>query len=237
VDVDVLCLTEVKCSESDHAFDFKQAGYNHVYWHESRVKKGYAGTAIACKTEAKCVSFGCGGDGEPGTDGEGRCITIDLGACYVVLTYTPNSGEDLKFADKRKAWDSQFRQHLHKLEESKPVVWTGDMNVAHLPFDVYDGEKNRARQKGAGFTMYEREAMDTLIVEDGFVDAYRLLHKEEKTNHYTFFTYRQKMKVKNKGWRLDYFIVSPELIPVINAVTIHREEECSDHVPIVLHFN
>lgn len=163
-------------------------------------------------------------------------MCVEFKAFFLVLTYTPNSGEDLKFAEVRKRWDKNFRSFLHKLEERKPVVWTGDLNVAHLPCDVYDGQKNKKRQQTAGFTWHEREAFDHLLNTDGFVDMYRHFHKDQTQSHYTYFAYRQSMKEKNKGWRLDYFVCSPELSAAVESVEVRREVDASDHVPLVLKF-
>ena len=155
----------------------------------------------------------------------------------MVNTYVPNSGQNLKFKKRRIAWDKQMNEHLKNLQNKKPVIWTGDLNVAILDFDVYDGETNKNRCKTAGFTPYERENFRNMLDEINLIDSYRHFYPSEKKNHFTFFTarsFRGNMKDQNKGWRLDYFIVSKQIINIIDDIQIRRDKSCSDHVPLVL---
>lgn len=229
---DIICLSEVKCSLSDIDTDFSELGYDYVYWNPSTEKLGYAGTAVLSKHKP----LNCTYNGINVRQTEGREITLEFESFYLIHTYVPNSGEKLKFQSARKLWDPEFRKKLHTLEENKAVIWTGDLNVAYLSCDVYDGMVNKNRPKSPGFATYEREAFDTLIKTDGFVDVYRHFYPQEKDHHYTFWSYRGGNRPKNRGWRLDYWIVSPELMPFIKSMDIRTKVFGSDHIPIILQF-
>merc|ERR1712087_405037 len=195
---DIICLSEVKCSLSDIDTDFSELGYDYVYWNPSTEKKGYAGTAVLSKH--KPLNYTCNDISVRKT--EGRIITLEFESFFLIHTYVPNSGEGLKFQSDRKLWDLEFRKKLHALEANKPVIWTGDLNVAHLSYDVYDGMTNKNRSKHPGFATYEREAFDTLIKTDGFIDVYRHFYQNEKDHHYTFWSYRGGNRPKNRGWNI-----------------------------------
>jgi len=225
---DVVCLSEVKCQ--DHESPLKDlAGYN-VFFNSGN-DKGYAGTAVLSKLKPVSVKMGIG---VPLADNEGRAITVEYDTFWLVNVYVPNSGEGLQFAENRAQWDTAFLAYLVGLNASKPVVLTGDLNVAHLQHDVYDGPVNKQRKKTAGFTDVERIAFGKLLLS-GFSDAFRHLHPDPKTDAFTFWTYRGNgMKAKNNGWRLDYFVVSNCLLPLVKGVEIRKAESLSDHVPLVL---
>lgn len=228
---DIIFLSEVKCEQGESDIDFRALGYDYIFWNSSQ-HKGRAGTAIISKVPVDSVKFG----GLGICDDDGRLLTADFATFYLVGAYVPNSGEELKTSEQRKEWDAAFRPFLHELETRKPVLWCGDMNVAHQMWDVYDGPTNRKRVETAGFTLYEREAFDTIIQTDGFIDAYRHFTPEEKVNHFTYFAFRKKMKDKNKGWRLDYCVISPELLPFVASCEIRNDVIVSDHLPIVVNF-
>ena len=177
-----------------------------------------------------CQGIGC-------EDAQGRAITLEFETFYLINTYVPNSGQNLKFKDRRLAWDKAMKEHLAKLQSKKPIIWTGDLNVAILDFDVYDGETNKIRRKSPGFTPYEREKFRNLVKELDLIDSYRHFHPKDRESHFTFFTKRSRgsdMKKENKGWRLDYFVVSKSLINIIEDVQVRKDEDCSDHVPLIL---
>jgi len=136
----------------------------------------------------------------------------------------------------RDRWDVALYTHIHKLNVRKPVLWTGDLNVAHLQWDVYDGQTNKQRKKSAGFTDQERGAFDKLM-KSGFTDLYRALHPDTREDAMTFWSWRFKMKTTNRGWRLDYFIASPSLAPLAQSVEIRKHVDASDHAPLVLSLN
>jgi len=231
---DFVCISETKCEQAEIPFDCASLGYKHVYFNASTAKRGYAGTAIFSKFEAKSVTKGIGCE----SDEEGRAITLEFDKFYLVQTYVPNSGEGLKFEEERKAWDKQMRLHLNELAAQKPVIWTGDLNVAYRSIDVYDGPTNKARAKTPGFTSYERSNFSDLIQTDGWVDVWLSVRggrdSLESPVHTTFWSRRAGMKAKDKGWRLDYFIVSPSVLPHVKSIEIRKEEDMSDHVPLIL---
>lgn len=252
-DADVVFLSEIKAEADSTDFDSEALGYEHCYWNSSKVKKGYAGTAFFSKVAPISVKYGVGSE----TDNEGRAITLEFDAFYLVGVYTVNSGEALKFAEKRAEWDKCLLQHVDTLQETKPTILTGDLNVALNLTDVYDGSKNRQRRLSPGFTDAERINMASLLNDHNFVDVYDHHHKlsqrdrdpttgkvavefddspgddSAEATHYTFFSRRQSMKQKGKGWRLDYFLAHPDLLPCVQSINIRRENEVSDHLPLV----
>eukprot|EP00485_Elphidium_margaritaceum_P000235 CAMPEP_0202695830 /NCGR_PEP_ID=MMETSP1385-20130828/9305_1 /ASSEMBLY_ACC=CAM_ASM_000861 /TAXON_ID=933848 /ORGANISM="Elphidium margaritaceum" /LENGTH=369 /DNA_ID=CAMNT_0049351907 /DNA_START=135 /DNA_END=1244 /DNA_ORIENTATION=+ len=225
-DADIVCLSEMKATLAQNPCNFR--GYQ-VIWYECVEKKGYSGTAVLSKTKPLQILKGIGCE-----DMQGRAITLEFERFYLVNTYVPNSGQQLKFKQRRLNWDKAMKKWLTALQLKKPVIWTGDLNVAVLDFDVYDGETNKQRAKSAGFTPYERDNFRKLRDELGLVDAYRHFYPNEREQHYTFFTARQNLKKQNRGWRLDYFMVSKTLINIVDDVQIRRDKECSDHVPLIL---
>eukprot|EP00484_Ammonia_sp_Unknown_P022942 CAMPEP_0197035000 /NCGR_PEP_ID=MMETSP1384-20130603/12907_1 /TAXON_ID=29189 /ORGANISM="Ammonia sp." /LENGTH=360 /DNA_ID=CAMNT_0042464987 /DNA_START=135 /DNA_END=1217 /DNA_ORIENTATION=- len=228
-DADIVCFSETKAKKSQNPCKFR--GYEQI-WCECTDKAGYSGTLVLSKQKPIKVMKGIGCQ-----DGEGRAITLEFDKFYLVNTYVPNSGQNLKFKKRRLEWDAAMKDWLQKLQATKPIIWTGDLNVAILDFDVYDGETNKKREKTAGFTPYERENFRKLTDELTLVDSYRHFYPNEREKHYTFFTARARgtnMKKENKGWRLDYFMVSKSLINIVDDVQIRKEKACSDHVPLIL---
>ena len=222
VDADVFCLQETKLQEGQIDLDLQ--GY-HQYWNYAE-KKGYSGTAIFCKDEPLSVTYGIGIEEH---DKEGRVITAEFENYYVVTCYTPNSQNELKRLDYRMEWEDAFRAYLKKIEENKPVILCGDLNVAHKEIDLKNPKTNR---KNAGFTDEERGKM-TALLESGFVDTYRHFYPDTE-GVYSWWSYRFKAREKNAGWRIDYFITSKALEDSLNGADIHTTILGSDHCPVEL---
>ena len=222
LDADFFCLQETKMQQGqlDLAFD----GYA-SYWNYAE-KKGYSGTAIFTKHEPLEVSYGLGIDEH---DHEGRVITLEMPDFYLVNVYTPNSQDGLKRLDYRMKWEDDFKAYLKKLEEKKPVIMCGDLNVAHKEIDLKNPKTNR---KNAGFTDEERSKM-TALLDDGFIDTYRYFYPDTE-GVYSWWSYRFKAREKNAGWRIDYFIVSKALESKLDGAKIHTEILGSDHCPVEL---
>ena len=223
-EADVFCIQESKLQEGQIELDLP--GY-HQYWNYAR-KKGYSGTAMFTKEEPVSVSYGIGMEEH---DTEGRVITAEFPEYYVVTCYTPNSQDGLARLDYRMKWEDDFLAYLKKLEENKPVVFCGDLNVAHKEIDLKNPKTNR---KNAGFTDEEREKMTTLL-SSGFVDSYRYLYPD-KENVYSWWSYRFSAREKNAGWRIDYFLVSEDAKERIEEAQIHTDIYGSDHCPVSLSF-
>lgn len=221
-DADIFCLQETKLQEGQ--INLPLEGY-HQYWNYAE-KKGYSGTALFTKKEPLTVSYGIGVEEH---DHEGRVITAEFPEFYVVTVYTPNSQNELKRLDYRMHWEEDFLDYLKRLEESKPVIFCGDLNVAHQEIDLKNPSTNR---KNAGFTNEEREKM-TKLLESGFVDTFRYFYPE-KEGIYSWWSYRFQARAKNAGWRIDYFIVSEELKGRLKEAIIHTEVFGSDHCPVEL---
>lgn len=222
LNADCFCLQETKLQPDQ--IDLDLPGY-HQYWN-SAVKKGYSGTAIFTKTEPIQVSYGMGIEEH---DQEGRIITAEFDTHYLVTCYTPNSKRALERLDYRMIWEDDFRNYLKKLEEKKPIVLCGDLNVAHKEIDLANPASNR---KNAGFTDEERNKMTTLL-QTGFTDTFRYLYPD-KTEAYSWWSYFAKSRERNIGWRIDYFLVSQSLNSRIKEARIHPEIEGSDHCPVEL---
>lgn len=222
-DADIFCLQETKCQVGQVEIDLP--GY-YQYWHAAE-KKGYSGTAIFTKREPLSVSYGIG---IAEHDQEGRVITAEFEDYYVVNCYTPNAKRELERLDYRQVWEDDFRVYLKGLEAHKPVVLCGDLNVAHREIDLRNPKTNR---RNAGFTDEERGKMTTLL-EAGFVDTFRYFYPE-RGDIYTWWSYMGGARGKNVGWRIDYFIVSEALSPVLMDAEIHDYVMGSDHCPVVLH--
>lgn len=222
LNADCFCLQETKLQPDQ--IDLDLPGY-HQYWN-SAVKKGYSGTAIFTKTEPIQVSYGMGIEEH---DQEGRIITAEFDTHYLVTCYTPNSKRALERLDYRIIWEDDFRNYLKKLEEKKPIVLCGDLNVAHKEIDLANPASNR---KNAGFTDEERNKMTTLL-QAGFTDTFRYLYPD-KTEAYSWWSYFAKSRERNIGWRIDYFLVSQSLNSRIKEARIHPEIEGSDHCPVEL---
>ena len=222
LDADVFCLNETKLQEGQIALDLP--GY-YQYWNYAE-KKGYSGVAVFTRKEPKQVRYGMGIDEH---DHEGRVIAVDLDDFWLVAVYTPNSQDELKRLDYRMRWEDDFRAYLKKLEEEKPVVVCGDLNVAKEEIDSKNPKTNR---KNAGFTDEERNKMRELLAA-GFVDSFRYLHPDEE-GAYSWWSYRFKAREKNAGWRIDYFLTSEALKDKIADAKIHPEIFGSDHCPVEL---
>ena len=219
---DVFCLQETKLQAGQ--IDFAPAGY-HAYWNYAQ-KKGYSGTAVFTREEPLSVTYGLG---IPEHDTEGRVITLEFPEFYFVCVYTPNAQEGLTRLDYRMTWEDDFRAYLHRLDEHKPVVVTGDMNVAHQEIDLKNPKTNRG---SAGFTDEERGKFTELLAA-GFTDTFRALHPDA-LHAYSWWSYRFKARERNTGWRIDYFLVSDRLFPRVADAAIHADILGSDHCPVSL---
>ena len=221
-DADVYCLQETKLQAGQLELDLP--GY-HQYWNYAD-KKGYSGTAIFTKEEPLSVTYGFGDDLHRH---EGRVITAEYPDFYLVCCYTPNAQDGLKRIDYRMLWEDDFREYLRELDGKKPVVLCGDLNVAHQEIDLKNPGPNRGN---AGFSDQERGKM-TELLEAGFVDTFRYLYPD-KTGAYSWWSYRFNARKNNAGWRIDYFIVSDRLMPLVEDQIIHSEVTGSDHCPVEL---
>ena len=219
LDADFFCLQETKMQAGQ--LDLSFPGYE-SYWNYAD-KKGYSGTAIFTKHKPLSVTYGIDIDEH---DHEGRVITLEMDDFYLVTVYTPNSQDGLRRLDYRMKWEDDFQAYLHKLDEKKPVIVCGDMNVAHQEIDLKNPKTNH---KNAGFTDEEREKM-TQLLSNGFIDTFRSLYPEQIT--YSWWSYRFRAREKNTGWRIDYFLISERLKDRLEDAKIHTEIMGSDHCPI-----
>ena len=222
VDADIFCLQETKIQEGQ--VDWNKEGY-YAYWNYAE-KKGYSGTAIFSKEKPLNVTYGIGIEEH---DKEGRVITLEFDNYYMVTVYTPNSQNGLARLEYRMKWEDDFRNYLLNLKKNKPVIVTGDMNVAHKEIDLKNPKTNR---KNAGFTDEERQKM-TELLEVGFIDTFRYFYPDTE-GIYSWWSYRFKAREKNAGWRIDYFLVSDDLKDKIIDAHIHTEIMGSDHCPVEL---
>ena len=222
VDADVFCLQETKLQQGQ--IDLDLPGY-YQYWNYAQ-KKGYSGTAIFTKKEPLSVAYGIGVEEH---DTEGRVITAEFEDYYVVTVYTPNSQRELTRLDYRMEWESAFLAYVKKLEEKKPVIFCGDLNVAHKEIDLKNPKSNH---KNAGFTDEERACFDK-VIESGFVDTYRYFYPD-KEGVYSWWSYMFQARAKNAGWRIDYFVVSEGLKDKLKDADIHTQIMGSDHCPVEL---
>ena len=216
---DFFCLQETKMQAGQ--LDLSFPGYE-SYWNYAD-KKGYSGTAIYTKHKPLSVTYGINIDEH---DHEGRVITLEMDDFYLVTVYTPNSQDELRRLEYRMKWEEDFQSYLHKLDETKPVIVCGDMNVAHQEIDLKNPKTNR---RNAGFTDEEREKM-TELLNNGFIDTFRTLYPEQVT--YSWWSYRFRAREKNTGWRIDYFLISERLRDRLIDAKIHTETMGSDHCPI-----
>ncbi len=221
-DADFFCIQETKMQAGQLSLELD--GY-YQYFNYAE-KKGYSGTAIFTKHKPISVTYGIGIEEH---DREGRVITLEYEKFYMVTVYTPNSQNELKRLDYRMRWEDDFKGYLKGLEESKPVVVCGDLNVAHREIDLKNPKTNR---KNAGFTDEEREKFQNLM-DCGFVDTYRYLYPNQE-GIYSWWSYRFKAREKNAGWRIDYFLVSDSLKNNIKEASIHTDIFGSDHCPVEL---
>ncbi len=222
LDADIFCIQESKLQEGQVELDMP--GY-HQFWNYAE-KKGYSGTAIFTKEEPLSVVNGIGMEEH---DREGRVITAEFPEYYVVTCYTPNSQDELKRLDYRMTWEDAFLGYLKQLEEKKPVIFCGDLNVAHREIDLKNPKTNR---KNAGFTDEERGKFSRLL-EAGFIDTYRYFYPDRE-GIYSWWSYRFSARAKNAGWRIDYFCVSESLKDRLVSADIHTEIMGSDHCPVEL---
>ena len=221
-DADIFALQETKMQQGQA--EVLTDGY-HQYWN-SADKKGYSGTAVFTRVKPISVQYGIGIDKH---DHEGRVITLEFDKFYFVTCYTPNSQNELARLDYRMEWEDDFRNYLISLDKKKPVILCGDLNVAHKEIDLKNPKTNR---RNAGFTDEEREKM-TLLLDSGFCDSFRHLYPD-KTDIYSWWSYRFQARQKNAGWRIDYFVTSDAVKENINASEIHTDILGSDHCPVSL---
>lgn len=220
---DVLCLQEIKMQKGQ--CNVELPGYEQYFYCADR--KGYSGTAVFSRIPPRDVRYGIGVDEH---DHEGRVITCDFDAFYLVCCYTPNAQDGLKRLEYRMAWEDAFREYLMRLDQEKPVLLCGDLNVAHEEIDLANPKTNR---KNPGFSDEERGKMTELLAA-GFADSFRELHPEEVK--YSWWSYRMKARERNVGWRIDYFIVSRRALEKVHAAEIHNEYFGSDHCPVSIEF-
>lgn len=222
VDADFFCIQESKCQEGQ--IELELDGY-YQYWNYAE-KKGYSGTAIFTKHKPLNVSYGVG---ENEDENEGRIIVLEYETFFLINVYTPNAKRELTRLPERMVWENQLRAYLIELDQQKPVIYCGDLNVAHLDIDVKNAKSNYGN---SGFTDEEREKM-TILLNSGFIDSFRYLYPE-RTDSFSWWSYMPKVRERNIGWRIDYFIVSDEIKKQIQAAEIHSEILGSDHCPICL---
>ncbi len=222
LDADFFCLQETKMQAGQLELEFP--GYQS--WWNYAEKKGYSGTAIFSKHHPLSVTYGIGIEEH---DHEGRVITLEMESFFLVCVYTPNSQDGLRRLDYRMRWENDFRAYLQKLDESKPVIVCGDMNVAHEEIDLKNPKTNRMN---AGFTDEERRQMTTLL-NAGFADTFRHLHPTQE-GIYSWWSYRFHAREKNVGWRIDYFLTSQRLLPQVSEANILTDIMGSDHCPVEL---
>ena len=225
MDADFFCLQETKLQAGQIEMNLPD---RQQYWNYA-VKKGYSGTAIFAKQEPISVQYGVGVEE---LDTEGRLITLEYPEFYLVTCYTPNAQKELARLDHRLAWDEAFRNYLVALDQKKPVIACGDLNVAHQEIDLKNPKSNRG---SAGFSDEERESF-TKLLDAGFTDTFRHLNPDA-TGAYTWWSYMFKAREKNTGWRIDYFLVSNRLAEKIVATPIYSEILGSDHCPVGLELN
>jgi exodeoxyribonuclease-3 len=228
---DIMCFNEIKLSipydKVENNLQCKIKKYPHRYWNSSKTKKGYSGTAIFSNIKPLSVVY----DLDNHKNDEGRVITLEFEDYYLVNVYTPNSGrilERLKY--RTEEWDVDFRKYIKKLIKKKEVVICGDLNVAHNDIDIHDPKSN---ERTAGFTKEERQSFNKLIKQCKLVDTFRKFHPDEK-DKYSYWTYMRKAREKNKGWRIDYFLVTKKILKKIKNSDILMKQLGSDHAPVIL---
>lgn len=221
-DADIFCLQETKLQPGQ--IELELPGY-YQYWNSAE-KKGYSGTAVFTKQEPLSVAYGIGMEEH---DHEGRVITLEFPEYYMITVYTPNSQRELTRLDYRMKWEDDFLSYLKELEEKKPVIFCGDLNVAHKEIDLKNPKTNR---KNAGFTDEERAKM-TALLDKGFIDTFRYFYPDQ-TGIYSWWSYQFQARAKNAGWRIDYFIVSECLKDRLEDAKIYTDILGSDHCPVGL---
>ena len=225
LEAEIICLQETKAQVDEVVNALSSLTGYHLYANAAD-KKGYSGVAILSKSEPMAITYDMGVTEH---DNEGRVICAEYANFYLVNVYVPNSGQQLDRLDYRKTWDADFLKYLKELEKVKPVIVTGDFNVAHRAIDLKNDKANY--NKTAGYTQIEIDGMDNFI-NAGFIDTFRYLHPEEVM--YSYWSYRFKSRERNTGWRIDYFLVSLSLISTIRSAEIHTEIFGSDHCPVLL---
>ena len=220
-DADIFCLQETKMQEGQ--FELDLPGY-YQYWNYAE-KKGYSGTAVFTKREPLSVTYGIGVEEH---DHEGRVITLEYENFYFITVYVPNSQDELKRLDYRMSWEDAFLDYIRALDKVKPVIYCGDLNVAHQEIDLKNPKTNR---RNAGFTDEERAKMST-VLSSGFIDTFRYFYPDQVT--YSWWSYRFRAREKNAGWRIDYFICSESIKDKLTDAVIHTEVMGSDHCPVEL---
>jgi exodeoxyribonuclease-3 len=226
MDPDVLCLQETKAQPADAEKSLAQIPGYHIFYNSSKARKGYSGTAILSKEAPKNIYYDLGIEKH---DQEGRVISAEFEKFFLVTVYTPNAGSELKRLTYRGDWDEAFRSHILALEEQKPVIICGDLNVAHQEIDIARPKSNY--NKSAGYTQQEIDGLSNLLAE-GYLDTFRHLHPD--TVKYSWWNYRFKARERNVGWRIDYFLASETLKDEIMAAEIHNDRFGSDHCPVGL---
>ena len=221
LDADLICLQETKAQPAQLALELP--GYRQIW--NSAEKSGYSGTAVFTRVDPLSVQLGLGIEA---LDHEGRLITLELPDCHVVCCYTPNAQDELRRIDFRMQWEDALREHLLRLDAGKPVIYCGDLNVAHQEIDLKNPGPNRGHP---GFSDQER-AKFTQLLEAGFADTYRALHPDLRG--YSWWSYRAGARERNVGWRIDYFVVSQRLLPWVRSAAIYPEIGGSDHCPVGL---
>lgn len=222
VQADIFCVQETKLQEGQIELDLGEDV--HQYWNYA-IKKGYSGTAVFTRIEPLSVRYGMEEDNEP----EGRMLTLEFEAFYLINVYTPNAKRDLSRLPYRLEWEDRFRAYILELEQRKPVIVCGDLNVAHQEIDLKNPKSN---QGNSGFTLEERGKMTDLLAA-GYVDSFRHLYPD-RTDVYSWWSYMPKVRERNVGWRIDYFLVSDKLLPLVEDARIDCHVMGSDHCPVGL---
>jgi len=238
---DILCMGETKVScpfiKTENEVKNRISGYPYRYWSACQVRNGYSGTAIFSNKKPINNYLGFYDDDNEKTkkdnlDQEGRVITLEFKSYYLVHVYTPNSGQGLvRLKYRTQEWDKSFRNYIKRLEKKKSVILCGDLNVARHEIDLANPKSNK---KNAGFTNEERESFEQLLSETTLIDTFRKKHPEEIK--YSFWTYFHNARTKNKGWRIDYFLVSKKFYKRVKKSDILTDVKGSDHAPIILEF-
>tara|TARA_B100000959_G_C14845709_1_gene567931 strand:- start:3 stop:761 length:759 start_codon:yes stop_codon:yes gene_type:complete len=222
---DILCVQEIKANQDQVELSLNE--YPYQYWN-SAIKKGYSGTAIFSKVKPVNEIYGIDIEEH---DQEGRVITLEFEKHFLITVYTPNSKRELLRLDYRQKWDKDFLKYVKSLEKKKPVIFCGDLNVAHTEIDLKNPKTNH---HNAGFTKEERLGFDN-IINSGFIDTFREFNKDE--GHYTWWSYMFQARKRNIGWRIDYFCISKSLRPQLHDAYILKDVLGSDHAPVVMELN
>lgn len=221
-DADIFCIQETKLQEGQISMELGDS--YHQYWNHA-LKKGYSGTAVFTKIEPLSVRYGI----EKDLEEEGRILTLEFESFYLINVYTPNARRDLSRLEYRLEWEERFRAYLQQLDALKPIIVCGDLNVAHQEIDLKNPKSN---QNNSGFTPEEREKM-TKLLEAGFLDTFRHFYPD-RTDVYSWWSYMPKVRERNVGWRIDYFLASSRLSPYLIDAQIDTEITGSDHCPVIL---